>query len=161
MNIKVTGNQLEFNGKVYQCAIGKNGFVTNKKEGDNCTPIGTFPLREVFYKHERPRTNLPAKQISEFDGWCDDVNHMDYNKHIKLPHPARHEKMLRDDNLYDYVVVIGYNDAPIIKAAGSAIFMHIAKPDYSGTEGCVALAKDDLLEVLAGVDANTLIQISA
>ena len=159
MNIKVTGNKLEFNGKVYDCAVGKNGFSENKKEGDNCTPVGTYPVREVFYKAERPRTNLPAKQITEFDGWCDDVSSIDYNKHIKLPHSARHEKMLRDDNLYDYVVVIGYNDAPIEKGKGSAIFMHVAKPEYAGTEGCVALKKEDLLEVLEKLDTNSKIEI--
>ena len=160
MNIKVTGNKLEFNGKIYDCAVGKNGFATNKQEGDNCSPIGLFPLREVFYKNQRPHTNLPCKQINEFDGWCDDINHIDYNKHIKLPHPARHEKMLRDDGLYDYVVVIGYNDAPIIKAKGSAIFMHIARPNYEGTEGCIALKEADLLEILAGIDANSVIEIN-
>lgn len=160
MNIKVTGNKLEFNGKIYDCAIGKNGFSENKKEGDNCTPVGTYPIREVYYKTERPRTNLPAKQINEFDGWCDDVSSIDYNKHIKLPHPARHEKMLRDDHLYDYVVVIGYNDNPIEKGKGSAIFMHVAKPEYAGTEGCVALKKEDLLEVLEKIDTNTKIEIT-
>lgn len=159
MNIIVTGNKLEFNGKIYECAVGKNGFSENKKEGDNCTPVGRYPIREVFYKYERPRTNLPAKKINEFDGWCDDVNSPDYNKHIKLPHPARHEKMLRDDNLYDYVVVIGYNDSPIEKGKGSAIFMHVAKPGYQGTEGCVALKEEDLLEVLEKLDTNSYIEI--
>ena len=160
MDIVVTGNKLIFNGKQYECAIGKNGFAENKIEGDNCTPIGIFPLREVFYKNERPATNLPCKKISEFDGWCDDVNSIDYNKHIKLPHPARHEKLLREDGLYDYMVVIGYNDAPISKGKGSAIFMHIAKPGYSGTEGCVALKKDDLLEVLGKLDITSKIEIT-
>ena len=157
--IKVTGNKLEFNGKVYECAHGKNGFAQNKQEGDNCSPIGTFPLREVFYKYERPKTGLRCQQISEFDGWCDDINHIDYNKHIKLPHFGRHEKLLREDGLYDVLVVIGYNDSPIIKGAGSAIFMHVAKPNYEGTEGCIALKLPDLLEVLAGIDSNTKIHI--
>lgn len=158
--IIVKGNKLTFNGKQYDCAIGKCGFSSHKHEGDNCTPLGTYPIREVFYKYERPRTNLPAKKITEFDGWCDDVNSPDYNKHIKLPHPARHEKLLRDDGLYDYVVVIGYNDAPVLQGLGSAIFMHVAKPGYEGTEGCVALKKEDLLEILEKLDTSSKIEIA-
>jgi L,D-peptidoglycan transpeptidase YkuD (ErfK/YbiS/YcfS/YnhG family) len=157
--IIVKGNSLEFNGKKYQCAIGKNGFTTDKQEGDNCSPIGEFPLREVFYRTQQPETILPYSPITAGDGWCDDVNHVDYNKHVKLPHPARHEKLLREDGLYDYVLVIGYNDSPVIKGKGSAIFMHIARPNYEGTEGCIALKKEDLLEVLKAIRADTHIII--
>ena len=158
--IKVTGNKLEFNGKTYKCAVGKNGFAKNKAEGDNCSPIGTFALREVFYRNQKPATKLRTTKTEPNFGWCDDVASDDYNKFVLLPHPARHEKLWRDDNLYDVVVVLGYNDSPPVKGNGSAIFMHIARPNYEGTEGCIALTETDLLEILASVDETTKIQIN-
>ena len=163
MNIIVRGNKLEFNGKTYKCAVGKAGFSYDKNEGDNCTPIGNFALRRVLYradKLEHPVTQLPTDKIYKNNGWCDDVNDEKYNHIISLPYSAHHENLWRDDNLYDVVVPIGYNDNPVEKGKGSAIFLHVARPDYSGTEGCVALALPDLLEVLRGVDGNARIIIS-
>jgi L,D-peptidoglycan transpeptidase YkuD (ErfK/YbiS/YcfS/YnhG family) len=88
------------------------------------------------------------------DGWCDDPTHRDYNHQIRLPHPARHERLWREDALYDVVGVLGWNDAPVERGRGSAIFLHLARPDYGPTEGCVALAPRDLSELLAmGVTA--------
>jgi len=60
----------------------------------------------------------------------------------------------RDDRLYDVVVVLGVNDSLVVASAGSAIFLHIAAPDYSPTRGCVALSQPDLLELLKGCDAR-------
>jgi L,D-peptidoglycan transpeptidase YkuD (ErfK/YbiS/YcfS/YnhG family) len=159
--IKVTGNKLQFNGKTYQCAHGKAGFAAHKIEGDNCSPIGNFPLREVFYRHQKPETKLKTTKIEPNFGWCDDISDPNYNKFVKLPYSSRHEKLWRDDNLYDIIVVIGYNDQPPMPGKGSAIFMHIAKPEYQGTEGCIALSQEDLLEILKNSDEKTKIQISA
>lgn len=160
--IIVSGNTIIANGKNYKCAIGKNGFAANKIEGDNKTPIGEFYLREVFYRADKisaPQTKLKTTATQKNFGWCDDVNSAEYNKFITLPHPARHENLWREDNLYDIVVVIGYNDSPPIKGKGSAIFMHIAKPEYQGTEGCIALEKNDLLEILQNTNNQTKLKI--
>jgi L,D-peptidoglycan transpeptidase YkuD (ErfK/YbiS/YcfS/YnhG family) len=78
---------------------------------------------------------------------------------VRLPHAARHEELWRADALYDVVVVIGHNDAPVVAGMGSAIFMHFASADYQPTAGCVALARRDLLEVLAGVGPDTFLEI--
>lgn len=150
-------------GKTYRCAIGKNGFSADKKEGDGCTPLGAYSLRECWYRADKiakPDTKLPLKIIHEDDGWCDDPKHPDYNKHVKLPFSASHEKMCREDDRYDMVIPLGYNDAVIVPGKGSAIFMHVAKPDVSGTEGCVALKAADLLEILRHFDGDTVIEIS-
>ena len=162
-DIIVKNNQLEFAGKIYACAVGKAGFAADKREGDNCTPLGTFALREVFYRADkmaRPNCRLPVKVIGKDDGWCDEAGDVNYNRAVKLPYPARHEKLWREDDVYNVVVPLGYNDAPVVAGRGSAIFMHVARSGYIGTEGCVALACADLLEVLRGVDANTKIVIS-
>lgn len=162
-NIIVSGNKLTFKGKKYDCAIGKNGISNHKREGDNLTPKGTWAIREVLYradKIDKPSTKLKISTISEDDGWCDDPKDENYNKPVKLPHTASHEKLWREDNLYNIVIILGYNDAPPINHKGSAIFMHIAKPNYEGTEGCVALKIDDLKEVLNNIEETTEVEIN-
>ena len=49
----------------------------------------------------------------------------------------------------DIVGVLGWNDTPVKRGMGSAIFLHVARSDYGPTEGCVALALPDLRRVLA------------
>ncbi len=162
--VTVIGNQLSFGGKTYRCAIGKAGFSASKKEGDHCTPLGTFPLRECWYRPDRldaPKTGLPLKIIHEDDGWCDDPKHPEYNRQVKLPQAFSHERLWRDDRRYDLIVPLGYNDDPAVPGKGSAIFLHVAAPGYSGTEGCVALKREDLLEVLALCDTGTVMTIQS
>lgn len=136
----------------WRCALGKGGLHIHKREGDGITPVGEYALGRVFYRPDRnptpPETGLETYAIDMDWGWCDDPDHPDYNTLITLPHPAHHERLWRDDDLYDVVVEVLYNSAPIIAGRGSAIFMHIAKPDYAPTEGCIALKKDDLLALL-------------
>lgn len=161
----LSADRLECDGKAYPIATGKNGFSGNKREGDNCTPIGTYALRECWYRADKlpnpPRTRLPLRIIQPDDGWCDDPAHPAYNTHVKLPFPASHEKLWRDDDVYDVVVPLGYNDSPVVPGKGSAIFMHVARPGYVGTEGCVALALPDLLELLAKLGPEDAVETSA
>jgi len=163
MNIVVTSeNKVLWQGKVYPCASGKGGFTTDKKEGDGATPVGCFPIRRVFYRPDRFRavkTDLPVQVIHENDGWCDDPEDERYNRLIRLPASISHEKMWREDGLYDVVVEIGYNDDPPVKGRGSAIFMHVARPGYAPTEGCVAMTLKDLLEVIKTAKPETMIEI--
>lgn len=165
MNLRVISDtELECNGKIYRCAIGKNGFSSSKVEGDNCTPIGTWALRECWWREDKlpsaPKTALPLRKTQPTDGWCDAPDDGHYNQHVTFPYSASHEKLWRDDDVYDVVVVLGYNDAPAEPGKGSAIFMHVARPNYEGTEGCVALALPDLLEVLQQVDGSSHMEIA-
>jgi L,D-peptidoglycan transpeptidase YkuD (ErfK/YbiS/YcfS/YnhG family) len=134
------------------CALGRGGVRADKREGDGATPIGTWALRRVWYRADRltapPATALPLRAIAETDGWCDDASSPDYNRPVTLPHPARHERLWRDDAVYDVVVELGYNDDPPVAPRGSAIFLHVARPGFTPTEGCVALALGDLLALL-------------
>ena len=155
---------LWWQGHRYQCALGKSGITTDKQEGDGATPVGVFPLREVFYRPDRltaPKTNLPVSELAPADGWCDDAGHSDYNKKITLPHAGRCEEMWRDEAIYDVIVVIGYNDDPPRPNEGSAIFLHVAREAYQPTEGCVALKREDLLEILKDLTTDSQIDISA
>ena len=145
-----------------RCAIGPAGIGRKVHEGDGITPLGVFALREVFYRADRVkdiRTVLPLWAITRDDGWCDAPDDPSYNRLVKLPHPASAEAMWREDHLYDIVVVIGFNDDPVTAGAGSAIFLHLTKPDYAPTAGCVALAEDDLLAALEQLQPGDKIRI--
>ena len=151
--------RLVLGGQTFRAAIGRGGVRADrdKQEGDGATPAGPLPLRRVLYRADRvaiPRTALPREPIADSDGWCDDPGHADYNRMVRLPHPARCEALWRADAVYDIVGVLGWNDMPVARGRGSAIFLHVARPDYAPTAGCVALAEPDLRAVLAaGVTA--------
>lgn len=149
-------------GKRYECTLGRTGITIDKKEGDGKTPIGTYPLRRILYRADRmpkPGTGLPAGVLTPETGWCEDPAHPDYNRQVALPHAAVCDHMTREDHLYDIVVILGQNDDPVIPGRGSAIFMHLARPEFTPTEGCVGLKLEDLLEVIALCDPLTSITI--
>jgi L,D-peptidoglycan transpeptidase YkuD (ErfK/YbiS/YcfS/YnhG family) len=136
----------------YRAALGRTGISGTKVEGDGTTPAGWLPLRKVLYRADRvgiPRAAVPREPIGPADGWCDDPGHPDYNKMVGLPHPAHREELWRSDSIYDVIGVLGWNDAPAVRGRGSAIFAHVARGDYSPTEGCIALALPDLLALLS------------
>lgn len=145
--------QARWGERRYRCAVGRGGLVAavDKREGDGATPIGRWPLRRLLYRPDREAPEgwrLPAAAIAPDQGWCDAPGHPDYNRPVALPFAASHERLWRDDGLYDLVVVLGHNDDPPRPGLGSAIFLHCARPDWQPTEGCVALARDDLRAVL-------------
>jgi L,D-peptidoglycan transpeptidase YkuD (ErfK/YbiS/YcfS/YnhG family) len=143
---------VSFQGRVFRAALGRGGIRLDKREGDGATPSGALPLRRVLYRADRvarPDCAVPVEPLAPDDGWCDDPAHPDYNRMIRLPHPARHEALWRDDGVYDIIGVLGWNDQPAIRDRGSAIFLHVARPDFAPTEGCVALALPDLRYLLA------------
>ncbi|MDE1902545.1 MAG: L,D-transpeptidase family protein [Alphaproteobacteria bacterium] len=147
-----------------RCALGKSGVRPIKREGDGATPAGAFVMRRLLYRPDRgaaPATRLPMAPIAADDGWCDDPADAAYNRPVKLPYQARAERLWRADRLYDLVVVLGYNDDPAIAGAGSAIFLHVASAGYAPTEGCVALAPEDLRRVLAEADASSRVVVAA
>ncbi|MDB5440590.1 MAG: hypothetical protein JWM33_3017 [Caulobacteraceae bacterium] len=151
-------------GRVVRAALGKGGVkpAAEKREGDGASPIGVWPIRRVLYRPDKggvPMTHLPLKAIAANDGWCDAPADSNYNRPVTLPYPASAETMWRADDLYDLVVVLGHNDEPVVPGAGSAIFLHLAKPDYSPTEGCVAVARGDLLALLALARPGDFIEI--
>ena len=145
---------VRFGGTRYPGVIGRSGISSAKREGDGATPAGEFPLRAVWYRPDRmprPLTSLPVREIGPGDGWCDDPASPDYNRRVSLPHAASCESLWREDGLYDVLIVVGHNDDPPVAGRGSAIFVHVAAPGGGPTEGCVALAKPDLLSVARGL----------
>lgn len=149
-------------GRRWRCTLGAGGVREDKLEGDAATPAGEFPLRRIYFRNDRvvlPKVALPARPINEHDGWCDDPRAPTYNRLVHIPNDWSAEKMWREDGLYDLVVVVGYNDNPPEGEWGSAIFLHIAREDYSPTQGCVAFARDDLLELLPLLNRETRLRV--
>ena len=148
-----------------RCALGRGGVTpaATKVEGDGASPMGMWPMRQVFWRPDRlarPETALPADALIPEAGWCDDPASPFYNLPVLLPFPMSHETLWRDDGLYDLIVVLGYNDAPAVPGKGSAIFLHLARPDYSPTEGCVACAREDLLALLKTAQVGDALEIA-
>ena len=160
--IIVRKNTLIYNDKSFQCAIGKSGTTEKKIEGDGYTPLGTYLIKEVFYRSDRvnlPNISFPTTAIESNFGWCDDINSEEYNKLIKFPFKESAERLFRSDNIYDIICVLNYNLDPIVKNKGSAIFLHIARDDYSGTQGCIAISEKNLVSLLTMININTELNI--
>ncbi|RFB78510.1 L,D-transpeptidase family protein [Methylovirgula sp. 4M-Z18] len=135
---------------VIRCALGPAGIVATKREGDGATPMGRFA---ILYGHFRPDQKLrpgglnmvPQRRV---DGWSDDIRSGQYNRPVRLPHRLSHEAMWRNDRLYDTVFVLDYNIRPRVIGRGSAIFFHLARPDYAPTAGCIAISAQDMRRLL-------------
>lgn len=137
---------------VRRAALGRESIRALKREGDGATPLGRFPIRQVLYRADRgmrPRTTLPIHAIRANSGWCEDPADRNYNRLIKLPSRQSAEGLKRADHIYDLVLVLGFNDRPRVKGRGSAIFVHLARPGLTPTDGCIALYRRDLLALLA------------
>ena len=156
---KLICNDFEF-----KCVIGKTGKIKKKKEGDKKTPIGTFSLGNLFYRHDKkniPETKLKCIKIKKNMGWCDDPrSKKKYNKLIKIEKKVRlsYEKLFRKDSIYDYLIPINYNTKDRILGKGSAIFLHLTK-NFKKTNGCVALKENDFLILVKIINKNTKIKI--
>ena len=154
---------LVYGGTSVRCALGRGGIGGTKLEGDGTTPAGRFPLRRVMYRPDRlarPGTALAVRELGPGDGWCDAPGCPDYNRLVHLPHDGGFEPLWRPDEIYDVLVDLGYNDDPVIDGRGSAVFLHVARAGYAPTEGCVALALSDLLDLLAACPSAASLVVS-
>ena len=145
------------------CAVGWSGIRLKKREGDGATPAGLYPLRRLLFRQDRlirPATGLQVDPIKRQDGWCTNPNDPDYNQQITLPRRGQYENLWRNDSLYDVIIVIGYNDGSnMTPGKGSAIFLHVARPAMSPTDGCIAIPLNIMRLVANNCDNITLIEI--
>lgn len=157
-----TRGMLVAGGLAVLCALGRGGIHRAKREGDGVTPAGRWGLVSVFYRPDRvtrPRTGLPVAPLSPASGWCDDPADRRYNRPVRLPFPASHERLWRADRLYDLLVVLDHNLVHPVRGAGSAIFLHLAAPDFSPTAGCVAVSEAAMRRLLARSGPGTVLDI--
>ena len=162
MLIKLKNKQhLIYDDFKFKCCIGKNGLKSRKREGDKCTPKGTFEIGKVYYRSDRiikPKTKLQTIKITKKMGWCDDPYNKNYNKEIILNKEIKGEKLFRESEIYDILIVIKYNIKKIKQFKGSAIFIHLTK-NYIPTKGCIALKKNDMLILLKLIKPGDKISI--
>jgi len=154
---------LKYKNLKFRCALGKAGIGKKKIEGDNISPRGTFNIVKIYYRKDRIKkisSKFKLIKITKIMGWCDDPKSKNYNKLISLPCNFSHEKLYRKDNIYDLILVLNYNFKPIVKNKGSAIFLHITNNSYKKTKGCIALKKDDLIQLVSKISENTKIKIN-
>jgi L,D-peptidoglycan transpeptidase YkuD (ErfK/YbiS/YcfS/YnhG family) len=162
-NLECRDGRLYWSGGSAVAAVGRAGVKADKHEGDGATPAGTYPLVSVLYRPDRiapPLSRLTVKPLAPSGGWVDDPADAKYNRPVSLPYSASAEQMWREDDLYDALVVIGYNMEPVVPGAGSAIFLHIATPDFAPTAGCVAIQREVLLGLLPLLGPGSRIAIT-
>ena len=143
-------------------ALGRGGVKANKREGDGATPRGTFRLKRLWWRaerHARPATLLPVQRIRPDDGWCEDPSDRHYNRPVKVPAGSKADRLARADALYDFIVELDHNTRPRVTARGSAVFIHVARPRFAPTAGCVALEMGSLRRLLARVGPRTRIVV--
>ena len=145
-----------------KCAIGKKGIGYKRKEGDLITPLGEFNIKYILYRKDRVKVSskLKKKVIKKNMGWCDDPKSSHYNKLVKLPFDYKHEKLYKNENVYDIILVLNYNMNPIKKNKGSAIFIHVAKNNFKRTKGCIAIKKMSLIKLIKKINPYTKVKIS-
>ena len=163
-NLEYRAGRLRWSGGDVAAVAGRGGVRSNKSEGDGATPAGIYPLVFGFYREDRVgprRSALPMRPLTQSDAWVDDPADAQYNRLVALPYPARTEQLWRDDRLYDLLIVIGYNMEPVVRGAGSAIFLHVAHPDFSNTEGCIAVRRGALIRLIPLLGPGSMITISA
>lgn len=146
--------RLDIAGRQAACALGRSGVrpAADKREGDGASPLGLWPLRRVLYRPDReprPATRLPVAAVSPEDGWCDAPGDPAYNQPVRLPYSSSAEELWREDRVYDLIIILGHNDDPPVSPMGSAIFLHLIQPDGAPTAGCVAVSREDMLDLLA------------
>lgn len=160
---RATHGVVRLGGLTLPCALGRAGRRASKREGDGATPVGRHLACEVLYRSDRlrrPRTALPVRPLARTDGWCDAVADRNYNRRVKHPYPASAEAMWRQDDLYDVVVVLGYNRRPRVRGRGSAIFMHLARPGYAPTAGCIALSPRNMRIMLEHLSPGAVVRVT-
>jgi L,D-peptidoglycan transpeptidase YkuD (ErfK/YbiS/YcfS/YnhG family) len=149
-------------GQTVPVALGRGGVRANKREGDGGTPKGTFRPRRLWWRadrHPRPHTFLPVRTIRPEDAWCEDPSSRHYNQPIRLQRERSGDRLRRDDHLYDFIVEIDHNSSPRIAGRGSAVFLHLARENFSPTAGCVSMTKAAMLRLLARLGPRTRIVI--
>jgi L,D-peptidoglycan transpeptidase YkuD (ErfK/YbiS/YcfS/YnhG family) len=143
-------------------ALGRGGIRANKREGDGATPRGRFRLVRLWWRADRaprPPTALPVRRIGPANAWCEDPADRRYNRPVRLAPGEAGDRLRREDRLYDYVIELDHNARPRVAGRGSAVFVHVARPGFSPTAGCVALEAKALRRLLARLGPDTRIHI--
>ena len=105
------------------------------------------------------KTNINKKKILHNSGWSTDSNDRNYNKFITKPYRFIHEDLHRKDACYDLVLLLNYNYTNPKKNKGSAIFLHCLEKNRNYTQGCIAIKKIHLLELIKVITTSSRLLI--
>jgi L,D-peptidoglycan transpeptidase YkuD (ErfK/YbiS/YcfS/YnhG family) len=157
-----TKGLLNAGGTVFPCALGSGGITFRKREGDGGTPLGRMRLISGYLRDRRfaYRSALPLSRIGPDLGWCEVPSDRNYNRPVRIPYGASHERMMRDDHLYDACLVLDWNIKPRVRGKGSAIFLHLARPGFTPTAGCVAVTSQVMRRLLPKFSYRTILIVS-
>jgi L,D-peptidoglycan transpeptidase YkuD (ErfK/YbiS/YcfS/YnhG family) len=157
-----TQGLLRAGGRTFRVALGRAGVRALKREGDGGTPLGTFRPIRLWWRADRlprPRTLLPVRRIGPDDAWCEDPADRRYNRAFRRSANEPGDRLQRQDGLYDLIIEIDHNTRPRVARLGSAVFIHVARPGFAPTAGCVALRRNELLRMLSRIGSKTRIEI--
>ena len=146
----------------FPVALGRGGIRANKREGDGGTPRGAFRLVRVWWRadrHPRPRTLLPVRRITGDVAWCEDPGDRRYNRSFRRAADTAGDRLWRKDVRYDFIVEIDHNTRPRVAGRGSAVFLHLARKNFSATTGCVAMTQASMRRLLTRIGPRTRIVI--
>jgi L,D-peptidoglycan transpeptidase YkuD (ErfK/YbiS/YcfS/YnhG family) len=154
---------LQVGNLVFPCALGRGGISANKREGDGATPLATMRILKGYFRNDHfagaRRTGLAMMPIGADLGWCEVPGDRNYNRPVKIPYGASHERMKRDDRLYDACLVLDWNISPRRRGRGSAIFFHLARPGFTPTQGCVAVTAQVMARLLPLMSDRTVLRV--
>lgn len=157
-----TKGLMQVGGLVFPCALGRGGITANKREGDGGTPLAAMRLLSGYFRRDQfvaGRSRLPMSPISADLGWCEVPDDRNYNRPVKIPYGASHERMKRDDALYDACLVLDWNIRPRLRGRGSAIFFHLARPGFTPTQGCIAVTARVMARLLPQLSRRTVLKV--
>lgn len=148
---------------VFPCALGRGGISANKREGDGATPLAAMRILSGYFRNDHfgqaRRSPLAMAPIGPDLGWCEVPDDRNYNRPVRIPYGASHERMRRDDRLYDACLVLDWNIAPRRRGRGSAIFFHLARPGFTPTQGCVAVSARTMARLLPHLSGRTVLKV--
>ncbi|WP_275785660.1 L,D-transpeptidase family protein [Pararhizobium gei] len=150
-------------GRTEEAAIGRSGMTSRKREGDGATPIAAMRLVGGYVRGDRitpPPSALPLRVTPKDLLWCDAPGNASYNRPVRGPFRPSHEKMRREDDLYDICLVMDWNFRSRRRNGGSAIFFHLAKPGYAPTEGCIAVSLPAMQRLLKAMRRGTWVRVT-
>ncbi len=153
---------MRFGPLTLMAAIGRSGRTVVKREGDGATPIAAMRLLHGFRRGERNGhlpTTLSVRRIRPDMLWCDQPTDANYNRLVRAPFKPSHEEMKRNDGLYDICLVLDWNVTSRVRNRGSAIFLHLIRPGYEPTAGCVAVSARDMRRILPFLRKGTVVRV--
>ena len=130
------------------CGYGRKGLkpFNERHEGDETTPIGSFPILHAFGFGSNPGTAMTWREITANSYWSGEED--TYNTWVESATPIGGEHLIDYDICYKYAMAIGFNVNPTVYKRGSAIFLHCKNPADWGSAGCVSVTEDNMLALL-------------